>query len=413
MDGIILKAIRVKKTHVEFQFKTTGILQKYFTTDTMFIDYQEDMSEVPESILVIPFVASFLPLMWLTNTVMWVTELDRTFYDSVSKIKDAYQRLYYHYDLKGNLVAARLVENAFEVERPTMLLYSGGLDASASYIRIKETNPLLFNIQGWYKHREDTDVFADADIRDIGAFAKTENLDFTFAKSNFAVVVNDAVFNKNVKKKLTDSWWHGFQHSMSFISISIPLAYLKKIRTINIASSVPMGEYCMCASHVTTDSEFKFATVGGCIHDGSELSRQDKVHIVINYQKSLNRPYFMRVCSFNDHNCCECEKCFRTILGIVAEGRNIKDFGFNIDGSLKQHWINVLDKKAGLMGFASEKVLHWPYIKQRMKENYDIIEDKDFVDWFFNFDFDKAKRDGVMKYYRQNFFSIVKRKLHL
>ena len=121
----------------------------------------------------------------------------------------------------------------------------------------------------------------------------------------------------------------------------------------------------------------------------------------------------MRVCSFNDHNCCECEKCFRTVLGIVAEGRNIKDFGFYIDGSLKQHWINVLDKKAGLMSFASEKVLHWPYIRQRMKENYDIIEDKDFVDWFFTFDFDKAKKDGVMKYYRQNFFSIVKRKLHL
>ena len=41
------------------------------------------------------------------------------------------------------------------------------------------------------------------------------------------------------------------------------------------------------------------------------------------------------------------------------------------------------------------------------------IQDKEFVDWFMNFDFDKAKRQGLMRYYRKNFFSILKRKLHI
>jgi len=414
MDGIVLKEIAVNKEKVEYHFTVTGKLKPYFSTTTLYVDYEEDMSAVPSSILAIPFVSSILPLMWVTDTVMWVTELDQTFYDAMLKIRDAYQRLYNHYPLKGNLVVARFKNNSFVPERESMLLFSGGLDASTSYVRIRETNPLLFNIQGWYKNREMVDVAADADIRDITAFAKSENREFTFAKSNFAVVVIEELFRKAIRPKFGDSWWHGFQHSMAFISISIPLAYLRKIKTIYIASSVPMGEYCMCASHVTTDSEFKFATVGNCVHDGSELSRQDKVHTVVGYQKSLGKPYFMRVCSFNDHNCCECEKCFRTVLGIVAEAANVEDFNFFHKGTLKQHWEDVIYRKGGLMSFRSEKVLHWPYIKERMKENYDQMtpEQKEFVDWFFTFDFDKAQKESLRRYYRSNFFSILKRKLH-
>ena len=415
MDGIILKEIKVNNNHIDYHFEVTGILKPYFSTDTMFIEYQEDMSMVPESILAAPFVASIIPLMWVTNTVMWVKELDQTFYDSILRVHDAYQRLYSHFPLRGNLIPANFIDNQLDVKRKSLLLFSGGLDANCSYVRIRDTKPLLFNIQGWYKKLTDLDEAADADIRDVNAFAKREGLDCTSAKSNFAVVVKEAVWQKNIRPKFGDSWWHGFNHSMAFITIAMPLAYKHGIKNVYIASSVPMGEFCMCASHVTTDSEFRFAGVGKCIHDGSELVRQEKVRTVVGYQKTAGQPYPIRVCSFNDHNCCECEKCFRTVLGLVAEAVDIRDFGFYIDKPLKEHWEDVLSRRAGLMSFKSERVLHWPYIIPRMKANYDKMnqEQKEFVDWFLSFDFDKAKREGVRKYYRQNFFSILKRKLHL
>ena len=40
-------------------------------------------------------------------------------------------------------------------------------------------------------------------------------------------------------------------------------------------------------------------------------------------------------------------------------------------------------------------------------------EQKEFVDWFLSFDFEKAKREGLRKYYKKNFFKIIKRKLHI
>ena len=415
MDSVILKDINVSGNHVDYHFEATGILKPYFSTDTMFIEYQEDISMVPKSILVAPFVANIIPLVWATNTILWVKELDHTFYDSLIRVYYAYQRMYQHFPLKGDIFPGKFIDNQLDVKRESLLLFSGGLDANCTYVRIRDTKPLLFNIQGWYKSLTDLDEAADADIRDVNIFAKREGTDSSSAKSNFAVVVKRMEWEKKIRPQFGDSWWHGFNHSMAFITIAMPLAYKHGIKNIYIASSVPMGEYATCASHITTDSEFRFAGVGGCIHDGAELVRQEKVQTVVEYQKTTGKPYPMRVCSFNDHNCCECEKCFRTVLGLTAEAVDARDFGFYIDKPLKEHWEDVMSRRAGLMSFKSDRKVHWPHIISRMKTNYDKMnqEQKDFVDWFLNFDFDKAKREGLRKHYKKNFFKILKRKLHL
>ena len=93
----------------------------------------------------------------------------------------------------------------------------------------------------------------------------------------------------------------------------------------------------------------------------------------------------------------------------------MRDYGFHIQKTLKEHWADVMFRRSGLMSFKSERVLHWPYIISRMKENYDYMnqEQKEFVDWFLTFDFKKAQKESRLRYYRQNFFSILKRKLHI
>ncbi|MBR1762692.1 MAG: hypothetical protein IJ731_04925 [Eubacterium sp.] len=409
MDGVILKQLTVNKNYVEFKFEARGNLKDYFTTDTMFLEYQEDMSDIPKSILAIPFVASILPLMWLTDTVLWVEEIDKTFYDSVYKIKAAYQNLYNHYPLKGNFIPAKIIDNTYDVERQSLLLFSGGMDAHTTYIRHIETNPILTNIQGWYQTVDGVDKAADADFKDVSEFAKIENRDVEFVKSNFAVIVNSKWFDKRITKKLGDTWWHGFQHSMSFISIAIPLAYKFKVKNVYIASSVPIGEYVHCASYVTTDSEFRFASNGGCIHDGSELTRQDKAKVIVDHANSLKRPYPIRVCSFNEINCCKCDKCFRSVLGITAEGGDVREFGFDIKDSLKNHFEKEFEENMIKHRVEGEGNLHWPAIQKKMKENYSGFNDeqKEFVDWFLSYDFQGKRKKAILNYRFKNFFSII------
>ena len=45
-----------------------------------------------------------------------------------------------------------------------------------------------------------------------------------------------------------------------------------------------------------------------------------------------------------------------------------------------------------------------------MTENYDIIEEKEFVDWFFNYDFRRGKKQAVARYHRENFWKLVFKK---
>ena len=294
-----------------------------------------------------------------------------------------------------------------------LLLFSGGIDAQTSYILNIAKHPLLCNIQGWLQHDGDNSDAAEADKRDISRFAAEQKMNATFLQSNFAVVVNADHYQNKVGSKIGYNWWYGFQHSMAFISIAIPIAYYRGIDEILIASSYFIGSSSLCASYATTDIEFNFAGKGHTIHDGFELTRQDKVHIVVEHQRKSGKPYPIRVCSFNDHNCCECEKCFRTMLGIVAEGADVHDFDFNIKKPIKEHFIDVLQRKQAIMGFDHEAEAYWGDIKDRMRENYDRFspEYKDFVDWFFTYDFVGQKKKALVGYYRKNFFSILKRKL--
>ncbi len=413
---IILTEIERKGNLVNYHFTVSREIEKFFTTDTLFVEYDRDVTDVPDSILAIPFVSSLLAISWVLDCNLWVREIDKTFYDSVPKIREAYREIYDHFPLKGRFAPAILTRNEIPASKlpstHALLLFSGGADCQATFIRNLQKSPLLCNIQGWYKSLEDKDIAADADKRDISSFAREYNVPTCFVRSNFARVIS-GLFDQKYHKAIGDTMWHGFLHSMAFIGIAIPIAYQAGISEIMIASSLTIGLNFYCASNLTTDSAFRYAKNGFVTHDGFELNRQGKMEVIVKHQKATGKPFFMRVCSFHDHNCCECEKCFRTILGIVAEGGNIKDFGFNIDGSLKEHWEQVLYRRAGLMSFKSEKFIHWPHIKKKMLQNYDKIEDKEFVDWFLNFDFDKAKQQGLKRYYRQNFFSILKRKLHL
>lgn len=409
MDGVVLRQVNVNKNYVEYKFEARGKLKSYFTTDTMFIEYNTDISQIPVSILTIPFVASILPLMWLTDTVLWVEEIDRTFYDATYRIKEAYQNLYNYYPLKGNFISARYAENTYDIKRESLILFSGGMDAHTTYIRHIDTDPILCNIQGWYNSLDDTDKAADADFRDISKFAEIEGRQFEFVKSNFAVIVNAKWFDKHITKKLGDTWWHGFNHSMGFISIAIPLAYKFGVHNVYIASSVPMGEYVHCASYVSTDGEFKFAQYGGCVHDGSELTRQDKAHVIVEHVKKLDRDYPIRVCSFNDKNCCSCDKCMRSVLGITAEGGDVRKFGFDIEEPLKDFYEKEMETNMVLHRVEGEGSLHWPAIRQRMKDNYDLLNDeqKEFVDWFMTYDFMGKRKKAIWEYRFKNFFKII------
>ena len=97
------------------------------------------------------------------------------------------------------------------------------------------------------------------------------------------------------------------------------------------------------------------------------------------------------------------------MIGIVAEGGNVNDFGFHIEGSFCEALKAFL--KNNVKEIDNDHLVFWKDAIARMSENYNELPDKDTVDFLVTFDFQKEKKMCLWRYYRQNFFSIVKRKL--
>jgi len=407
-NKIVLQRITVDGSLVKYEYSVSEKLKRFFTTESMFLRYDRAMTEVPLSILSIPFVNCMAGLSWLTGAMLFVDEIDETFYQAFKRLKAAYSELH-EVNLKGMLVPSIIKKNEIQVRNHYLLLFGGGVDCHSSYLRNRDRVSGVINIYGWASTE---DVVSNVDLSDkkiTRAFADRFGINAFHVTSNFASQFNMS----EIDKAFGTSYWYCYVHSMAFLAIATPIAWIDGYSNLMIASSFTKDRADVhCGSFITTDSEFKFAVNGQTLHDGFELNRQDKVRNLVDYQKVTGEPYSIQACSFNDHNCCVCEKCFRTIVELIAEGADPKDFGFNYHDSNTEHWKAVINRDVALWGVAKESYYYY-YSRKRMLENYENIEDKEFVDWFVSFDFYKAKRQGLIRYYRQNFFSILKRKLKI
>ena len=74
-NKIILDKINVNNNRVEYYFSTSGCYDKYFNDEkVMYIEYNYDIEDIPESILAIPFVANTIPFIWLCNGKIFIIE---------------------------------------------------------------------------------------------------------------------------------------------------------------------------------------------------------------------------------------------------------------------------------------------------------------------------------------------------
>lgn len=410
METISLTRITVDKNKVDYYFSVSENLQKYFKeSNHLFYEYNYDVSKIPKSILIIPFIANVMPLVWITDSCLQVDELDRTFYRCLSRIRTEYQRMFPNVKFKGRLKVNKTVENTYRPLHQAGALFSGGLDALTTFIRVKEKQPILITEYGWHENEPDYSAVWEADKSNAMSFATSNELDNILIQSNYGNFVNAKMIDRDFSKQLGDTWWHGLHHGLAIISAAIPTAYLLRIECIYIASSNTPSYPVACASNPAVDNEIKFAS-GHVYHDGYELSRQDKVRVLVEHFSQISKRVDVRVCFKNEENCCKCEKCLRTIFGIIAEGHDPREYGFNINGDIEKFLKTAIDDEVKFFTDAFIDI-YWENIQNRMRTNYRHILFKELVVWFVHYNFHLERRRSLTRYRITNFFPIVKRKL--
>jgi hypothetical protein len=362
----MLELNTIKLTHngrkVSYQYSYAKQLKKYFNSEQMlYVHYDQDVSAVSESLLVIPFLANMMPIAWFAGFDVSVDEVDETFYSSLKTLKAKFALHYPSIKKKGQLITKKLVQNTI-AGNESLLLFSGGLDSFESLSRNYEKNPYLASIHG-----------ADVEIND-----STRWNQFKEFNKKEAIIANDKLvyiesnlrdfYTYKVDLLVNVGWWGKIQHGMALLGVLAPLTKVLQVKQLFIASSNTSEVSFAWGSTPEIDENMKWANTS-IIHDGYHLRRTDKIVNVIDFAKKQSQKFNLRVCYSelrNGANCNQCAKCQRTMLGLILANASPEAYGLEVP----ENFYELLLANFGKDNSMSKGLEYeWWCLQEKAKEN--------------------------------------------
>lgn len=344
------------------------------------------------------FLFNILPIAWVYDAEINITELDADFSNHLADVKKGYEDMYPMIEFKGKINCNIKENRSITVSRSTSsaVFFSGGADAFHTLIAHIDEKPLLVTLYGADIHLKDAAGIAN--VREfVSKIGKRFSLENTGITTSFRNIINKNLLSVKVKES-GDDWWHGFQCGIGLIGHVAPLVYLLGLKKIYIASSYSkhvQGQYT-CASDPSIDNNVYFCG-GRVYHDGYEYSRLEKVRDIVKYSQENNIRIPLRVCweSTGGYNCSKCEKCLRTIFAIIAEGGNPEEFGFTWNEKLKK-----MCRKNMKTQFIMTKMrieVQWIPIQNRLCEQREKFDE---YRWLMNLDFSNFNNMPIKRWKR-------------
>lgn len=387
MNVIKISKVNVDKNIITVNYDVSGEWKKFFGPDRCFwVEYSSDIQNTPESVAVVPIMGTLITLSWIYDAEIIVDELDEDFYNSIPEFKKGYKTMYPKVNFQGKLSVNKIVRNTAKAEKKCGSLFSGGVDAFQTLLSHFEEKPILLSVWGADIGYDNYNGWQIVETHII-EMAKLFKLNYEVIRSNFRKVVDEGLLHSELKKKTGDGWWHGFQSGTGMLTLMAPYAYCYGLQRIYIASSFTKenwGHYT-CSSDPIIDNYIRYA--GAKIaHDGYEFNRQDKIQRICEFSKNNHIRIPLRVCWESDGgtNCCKCEKCCRTILGIYAEKENPIEYGFEY---LPNEFTNIMNK----LRYYKMEINQYLGLQKRLRENYKFFEIDKSIRWFYKKHFDVNK----------------------
>jgi len=362
-------------------------IRKYFTTDRFVAEYDKNIEDVDESILVIPPLSTVITVAWATGADIYVKNLDKSYLDSLNKLKQTFKKWYPQFSSSGKIRVQNVVFNEFNNEGYA-LLFSGGVDSLTSYIKNKEKRPTLITIWGIDIPTNEYKFWTNVK-NGITDFANREGVPVHFIKTNAGEIVNDGIFTREYGlDKFKTDWWTGVSHGLIVTGSCAP-STTDGIERLILSAFTTKDYNVPDATRILLDSDISWGDVK-VTYDG-ELSRQEKIKCVLK-ENPLYLQY-LRVCysQYLEYNCGLCEKCLRTITGLLLEGIDPMNCNFDVKHDILEFVKNCLNN--GLLHFSCSSFHCWEDIQKHIPDTIDDTEvskkynSKEFFEWFKNFDF--------------------------
>lgn len=359
-------------------------LNRYFKMDSYYIKYDEKISKIKDDILNIPALSGILGPSWILGADIYVDNIDKTYFYSLNKIREVFKEWYPSIPFNGEIHYNNLTDNFFH-GNDWGLLYSGGVDATYSYYKHKTKKPHLFTIIGSEIPTFNKE-YINLMYKKYKKFAQDEDIEISFIETNIRDIVNENLIDSKYGKHLNYlTSWGALNIGIILTSLCAPLT-VNKISNLMIASSYTESYHKPYGSHPKIDNNISWADVK-VIHDGYLIERTSKIRqIKEEIKKGSNYPT-IRVCNYAPKyyqrmNCGKCEKCVRTITGLVLEGIDPEKCGFK----LKENFFDLLKQNIIKNKYFNEddQIWFWRNIQKNITEDikHDMYGSKEFFKWF-------------------------------
>ncbi|WP_123539019.1 hypothetical protein [Halosimplex salinum] len=387
--------VRATGTTVECTIDYSKDLSPFFDESPFYVEYDVDVSDVPESILTIPVLAQVCPVAWAAGADVYAPVVDRRFLESLEAVGSALHEMYPF--MQGGRV---VVEEAAEWDgdesdaEGTGLLFTGGVDSLSAYVRHRDEDPTLINIQGWLVGIDDDERWAHTKSR-IDGYADRFGAETQFVRSNMLEFLDTAMLEASYKRYHDGCWYSAVGCGLGLLGLCAPLAAAEGYGTLYITAthweefpipdeydywdgpSIPWG------SDPTIDDEVAWGSTQAH-HDAFALTRQDRLQVVADYAREYDPDLPVRACEASEtgSNCNHCEKCLRTAFGLALAGVDPNDHGFDVDRSSFERARADIEAGNWLLDYHHEA--YWLDLQDHIDGDVDLSTEgaQAFAEWF-------------------------------
>jgi hypothetical protein len=377
------------------RFRPPGELRPVVRED-LFVDYGPalDLSKVPVPILWAPGIFNMAPVVWRLGLTASVPFRYAPMEQGLERIQARFRQIFPSTGWHG-----RLLFEGEEVPPPVpsagaIVMFSGGLDSVHTTYRHMDERPTLVRMISAAM----APALQAATVEQGAEFAAQHGLGFVSVVSNINEFLKPGrlLFPDIIRRR--KPWWVGVQFGIGTPSVAAPVAYLRGVGRVYLASSLSesFGADRPFASQPSIDDHVAWPGAR-VIHDSFELTRQQKINdLVRRCSEGMPKPG-LRVCNFpvgDRLNCGICEKCLRTMAGLIAEGESPKDWGFDADRSEAIQRIKLAFEGEKLWIF-DDSIYYWKDVHRAAASSANCPPD--FVHWLGALDFEPLYRRSRRK----------------
>lgn len=346
------------------------------------------VKEIPNGILSIPFIGTMMGVAMLYRIPIKVEDVDAEYLETVKKLSAILKKMYPKRNWNLSLKAKNVTEQKIIGGAKTSVFFTGGVDATSALIETINDKPLLINIVGGDISLSDLKAHKSLESYFSKLKSQIEGLDYCFVKSNCREFFREYTFDKMCKKFIDRELWWGYWASIAHILVMTaciaPVVYEKRIMNHYIGSSHSTNDEAFDGNNKEMIDAISYA---GCkfVSADADLDRNDKIKKIVEYVNKSGVYFELQVCwhKVDGKNCCHCEKCYRTMMNVLAVHSDPNDFGLKYDD-------NKMGEIKSFLETTPVKVSYWKTTQRVFKQERDYWS-KTNLKWFVEFRFNKPK----------------------